>query len=163
MLVVSDSSPLNLLVRIGYTDILRVLFHSVVIPPAVAAELSHVNTPHAVRSWIAARQEWLTIKAPSHIDPTLQLDDVGEAEAISLALELKADLLLADDRKARRIAEEKGLMVTGAIGVLELASFRHLLNLNDAFDKIRHTDFRVADRILRDALDRDSTRRRKDS
>ena len=162
MLVVSDSSPLNVLVRIGYTDILRALFDSVIIPPAVAAELSHANTPDAVRSWITARHEWLTIKAPSHIDPTLQLDDLGEAEAISLALELKADLLLADDRKARRIAEERGLIVTGAMGVLELASIRHLLNLNDAFERIRHTDFRVAERIIREALDRDSARRQKD-
>jgi predicted nucleic acid-binding protein len=45
-----------------------------------------------------AHHEWLAIQAPSHIDPTLQLDDVGEAEAISLALELKADLVLAIER-----------------------------------------------------------------
>src|SRR5436309_12985626 len=122
MIVVSDASPLNVLVRIGYPDVLRALFNSVIIPPAVASELSHASTPDAVRTWMTEHHEWIAIKAPSHIDPTLQLDDVGEAQAISLALELKADLLLADDRKARRIAEERGLAITGAIGVLELAS-----------------------------------------
>ena len=110
-------------------------------------------------NWITERRDWLTIQAPSNMDPTLRLDDVGEAEAISLALELNADLLLADDRKARRIARERGLTVTGAIGVLELASARNLLNLEDAFERIRRTDFRVADRVLREALDRDSDRR----
>ena len=83
MLVVSDSSPLNVLVRIGYAEILRTLFISVIIPPAVAAELSHANTPDAVRSWMTTHHEWLAIKAPSHIDPTLQLNDVGEAEPLA--------------------------------------------------------------------------------
>ena len=161
MIVVSDASPLNVLVRIGHADVLPVLFESVVIPPAVASELSHASTPEAVRNWITERHVWLTIQAPSKMDPTLQLDDVGEAEAISIALELKADLLLADDRKARRIARERGLTVTGAIGVLELASARNLLNLEDTFERIRQTDFRVANRILREALDRDADRRAK--
>jgi len=104
----------------------------------------------------------LTIQAPSSIDPTLQIDNVGEAEAISLALELKANLLLADDRKARRIARERGLATSGAVGVLELASTRNLLNLQDAFDRIKQTDFRVAERILQDALARDARRRAKE-
>ena len=48
MIVVSDASPLNVLVRIGYADVLQVLFESVIIPPAVASELSHASTPEAV-------------------------------------------------------------------------------------------------------------------
>lgn len=159
MIVVSDASPFNVLVRIGYVDVLPALFGSVIIPPAVASELSHPSTPEVVRTWITQRQVWLTIQAPSNIDPTLQIDDVGEAEAISLALELKADLLLADDRKARRIARARGLAMTGAVGVLELASSRNLLSLQDAFDRMRQTDFRVAERILQEALARDARRR----
>jgi predicted nucleic acid-binding protein len=104
---------------------------------------------------------WLTIRAPLKIDPTLELDDTGEVEAISLALELKADLLLADDRKARRIALQHGLVITGAVGVLELASARNLLSLQDAFNKVRQTDFRVAEHILHQALDREFDRRAK--
>lgn len=120
--------------------------------------MSHPSTPDVVRNWITEHHVWLTIQAPSSIDPTLQIDDVGEAEAISLALELKADLLLADDRKARRIARERGLAITGVVGVLELASARNLLNLQDAFDLMRQTDFRVAERILQESLARDASR-----
>jgi predicted nucleic acid-binding protein len=159
MIVVSDASPFNVLVRIGCVDVLSALFGTVIIPPAVAAELSHPSTPEVVRKWLDDRKVWLIIQAPLNIDPTLQIDDVGEAEAISLALELKADLLLADDRKARRLARERGLAMTGAVGVLELASARGLLVLHDAFDRIRQTDFRVAEQILQEALNRDARRR----
>jgi predicted nucleic acid-binding protein len=160
MIVVSDASPLNALVRIGQVDVLHPLFGIVVIPPAVAAELSHAGTPGVVRNWVAARPAWLEIRAPSRIDATLQIDDAGEVEAISLALELKADFLLADDRKARRVARERGVTVTGAVGVLELASARGLLDLQEAFGRLRTTDFKVSDRILREALDRDAVRKR---
>src|SRR5207244_5984193 len=102
MIVVSDASPLNVLVRIENVSVLETLFQSVFIPPAVAAELSHSGTPRSVREWLSAKPAWLNIRAPAQIDPTLDFDDAGEREAISLALELKADYLLADDRKARR-------------------------------------------------------------
>lgn len=159
MIVVSDASPLNALVRIGHVEILEDLFGSVIIPPAVAAELTHARTPDPVRAWLAAPPVWLEIRSPKVIDATLTMDDRGEVEAISLALELKADFLLADDRKARRAARERGLPITGAVGVLELAAAKGLLNLLHAFEKLKTTDFNVSEEILRDALERDEKRR----
>jgi len=44
--------------------------------------------------------------------------DPGEAEAIALALELSADLILLDERDGRSAAERAGLRVTGVLGVL---------------------------------------------
>ena len=161
MIVVSDASPLNLLIRIGHVDALATLFGTVVIPPAVAAELSHARTPETVRTWIATPPAWLEIRTPSMFDATLAMDDLGEVEAISLALELKADLLLADDRKARRAARERGLRITGAVGVLELASARGLLSLEIAFEHLRATDFNIAERVLTEALKRDAARRKR--
>lgn len=159
MIVVSDTSPLNVLVRIGHVEVLRTLFGTVIIPPAVVSELSHAGTPKIVRHWMAARPDWLEVRAPSRIDSTLELDDPGEVEAISLALELNADFLLADDRKARRAATARGIPITGAVGVLELASARGLLNLGEAFERLRATDFKIAERILADALKRDAERK----
>ena len=158
MIVVSDASPLNVLVRIGHVEILSNLFGSVIIPPAVAAELTHARTPDPVRTWLATPPPWLEIRSPKKIDATLTMDDRGEVEAISLALELKADFLLADDRKARRAARERGLPITGAVGVLELAAARGLLNLAHAFDRLKTTDFNVSEDILRDALERTAKR-----
>lgn len=159
MIVVSDASPLNVLVRIHHIDVLPALFQTVVIPPAVASELSHSGTPEIVRAWLALKPSWLTVQAPERLNPALNFDDLGEREAISLALELKADFLLADDRKARRAAQALGLSVTGAVGVLELASARQLLNLPEAFSQLRATDFSIASNILVEALRRDSDRR----
>ncbi len=161
MIVISDASPINVLVRIGQVDVLRPLFGVVIIPPAVASELSHARTPEAVRNWMAARPEWLEIRTPLKIDATLQIDDPGEVEAISLALELKADFLLADDRKGRRAARERGIPITGAVGVLEAASAKGLLELSEAFKRLRATDFIVADSILAEALRRDAARKSK--
>ena len=71
MLVVSDSSPVNVLIRIGQIDVLPVLFKSVVIPTAVAQELTHPATPPIVRDWMAQPPAWITIRSPSMpTDPT---------------------------------------------------------------------------------------------
>jgi len=85
MIVVSDSSPINILVRIQHIDVLPRMFGAVIIPPAVAAELSHARTPSQVRALITSRPPWLTVRAPLHIDNTIGIDDPGELEAISLA------------------------------------------------------------------------------
>lgn len=162
MIVVSDASPLNILMRIGHVDVLAALFGKVLIPPAVASELSHAGTPSMVRDWIAQRPPWLDIQAPSRIDASLGLDDAGEREAISLALELRADYLLADDKKARRAAQQRGLVVTGAVGVIELAAAMHLLSLPDAFERLRSTDFIISQSILDEALSRHARRTGKD-
>lgn len=159
MIVVSDASPLNLLVRIGHVDVLPTLFGAVFVPPAVVAELSHPSTPDVIRNWFASKPPWLQVKAPVRIDPTLDFDDTGEREAISLALEIHADLLLVDDKKARNAAVARGLSITGAVGVLEIASARGLLDLSDAFRRLRTTDFIVAPTILDNALRRDAGRK----
>lgn len=64
MIVVSDASPLNVLVRIGHVEILSNLFGSVIIPPAVAAELTHARTPDPVRNWLAVRHESVAFPSP---------------------------------------------------------------------------------------------------
>lgn len=136
------------------------MFQIVYVPPAVSAELAHPGTPESVRNWLESKPSWLRIRAPLHLDTTLEIDDAGEREAISLALEMKADLLLADDKKARRAALARGLSITGAVGVLEAAAAKRLLDLPEAFRRLRITDFSVAERILEDALHRDAARKR---
>ena len=158
MIVVSDASPVNILIRVGCANVLHELFGSVVIPPAVAAELSHPSTPESVRTWIANHPEWLDVKAPQHVDRTLTVGP-GEREAISLAIELAADLLLVDDKKARHAAQDRGLSITGAIGVLQLGAAQGLLHLPTVVEQIRATDFIIAPAILDEALRSDAANR----
>lgn len=157
MLVVSDSSPLNILVRIDLADVLGALCARVVIPTVVAAEMSHPNTPGKVRKWLLQRPTWLEVRSPSVVDTSLDVDP-GEREAICLARELHADLLLVDDRAARNAAIQIGLAVTGTLGVLEQAAARQLLSLPQVVEKLRQTDFRLSEALFQQVLERDAVR-----
>ena len=65
MIVISDTSPIRYLCQIGRIDILPAIFGSVVVPNAVAAELSREATPQAARDLIGNPPGWLHIRAPS--------------------------------------------------------------------------------------------------
>ncbi|WP_375464221.1 DUF3368 domain-containing protein [uncultured Methylobacterium sp.] len=141
--VVADTGPLNYLVLIGHASILPTLFEAVFIPEAVQAELSHSETPALVRVWIAAPPPWLMIRpAVTGWDTGLQALDEGERAAILLALALDADLILMDDRTGVSVARSKGFAVTGTLGLLDLAARRGLIDLADAFARLRKTSFR---------------------
>lgn len=153
MLVVSDASPINILIRIEAVHVLELLFKRVVIPTAVAAEMSHPSTPNVVREWIAAPPSWLEIRTPASTTSDLSID-IGEREAISLAAELHADLLLVDDLRARRAAQRAGLQITGTIGVLERAAQHGVIDLKRALDSLVASDFSVSRQLIDDALAR---------
>ena len=110
---------------------------------------------------MASPPSWLIVQSPSSIDPSLASIGLGELEAISLAIELKADLLLVDDRKARHVALSRGIHVTGTLGLLELAAVRGLLDLPSVVAELRKTDFRIADELIEEALSRDAARKNK--
>lgn len=69
--------------------------------------------------------------------------DVGERDALSLALELEADLVLVDDKAARTVAKDRRLSVVGTLAVLDLASQRGLVDLHAALEALASTSFRV--------------------
>ena len=120
MIVVSDASPLLNLAIIGHLDLLHQLYDEVVIPQAVydevvviGREMPGASDVHNAQ-WIMTRQ---VKNQPLITALRLQLDH-GEAEAIALANELNADLLLVDERKARLVASQFGLKFTGLLGLL---------------------------------------------
>lgn len=154
MIVVSDATPLNILVRIGHVDVIHPLFGRVLIPPAVRDELTHASTPVEVRNWISSAPPWLEIRAPAAAIEPVTARNRGEREAIQLAAELKADLILMDDRRPRRIAASLGLAVIGTIGILERASREGFINLADAFQKLLATDFYIDEELISAALRR---------
>lgn len=106
MIVVSDASPLVALSAVGKLDLLPTLYGEVVVPPAVYREAvtDAVGQPgqadRAAATWL--RVEALTDR--TLLDTFAGKLDAGEAEAIALAVQLSADLLLVDERKARKIA-----------------------------------------------------------
>lgn len=128
MIVVADTSPLNYLIRIGQADILNSIYGSVVAPPAVLVEMQHSEAPDEVRSWAAAPPRWLQEIPVQRVDESLPVElGAGEREAISLAMELRADVLLIDEYAGRREAEARHLPVPGTLAVLLQGSLRGYL------------------------------------
>jgi len=73
---------------------------------------------------------------------------VGETAAIALATELNADLVLMDDRRGVAAALHRGLTVTGTLGLLARAAAQGLLDLADAFQRLKATNFRYRQDIM---------------
>ena len=124
MIVVSDSSPLIALARVGQLHLLQMLFGEVLIPGAVWDEVVQADRPE-VAEIVSA--DWVRVVAVADDSYLLALRtelDRGEAEAISLAADVRADALLLDERSARQLAASMGLQVIGVIGVLKLAKQR---------------------------------------
>ena len=159
MLVVADASPLVALINMEEIDVLPILFEHVVIPPEVAAELRSPGRPRAVGEFMSHRPDWLTERAPVGTEPIPGLHP-GEAAAISLARELGADLLLIDESRGRRAARERRLAFTGTVGVLELAAERGLLDLPQAFARLKGTDFWISHELLDQRLAHFRSKRR---
>ena len=120
MIVVSNTSPIVNLAVVGQLDLLRQLYDKVIIPQSVRDEIviAGEGQPGATEvsslEWIETRQ---VTDRPLLASLRLELDE-GEAEAITLAIEMRANLLLLDERKGRAIAARLGLQFVGLLGVL---------------------------------------------
>jgi predicted nucleic acid-binding protein len=141
LIVVSDTSPVLNLALIGRLDLLQLLYHQVLIPTAVYRELtiSKMDLPPAID---LATMPWLIVAAAKDQDRVQELReelDPGEAEAIVLAIERRAGLLLVDEGRGRRTATAAGLTVTGLLGVVARAKQTGLINLaKPVLDELIH-------------------------
>jgi len=118
----------------------------------VAEELNQERTPDIVRAWLAGRPSWLEIRQPTRaLPPEVDLD-TGEREAIALAEELAADLLLVDEWDARLEAERRRLHVVGTLRVLADGASCGLADLEESFERLRNTNFRVNSELLESLL-----------
>jgi predicted nucleic acid-binding protein len=130
MIVVSNTSPIINLAVVGQLDLLRQLYGKVVIPQAVYTEIVVVGAGQpgadevATSDWIETRQ---VVNRTAVTALQLELDD-GEAEAIALAVEAGADLLLLDEALARAIAARFGLRFIGLLGCIVEAKKRGLVS-----------------------------------
>ncbi|MCB0613216.1 MAG: DUF3368 domain-containing protein [Phaeodactylibacter sp.] len=130
--------------QIERLDLLRALFEKVVIPKSVFAELSHIPSHKSVLEEL----DWVEIREMPENDlykKLLTSLDRGEAEAIALAIEVKADLLLIDERKGRDVADSLGIRKTGTLGVLIRAKEKGLLSkVKPEMDRlVKETRFRI--------------------
>ncbi|APB34751.1 Putative nucleic acid-binding protein, contains PIN domain [Gloeomargarita lithophora Alchichica-D10] len=158
MIVISDTSAITNLAVIDQLKLLPLLYGQVIIPEAVYRELVDIDppVPGGVEVQIAT---WLEVKLIKNREVVERLQsevrlDTGESEAIALALEIGADLLLIDERRGRTEANRLGIKITGLLGILVEAKRKGLIvavkPLMDAL--IATSEFRVSSALYNQIL-----------
>ena len=150
MIVVSDTSPITTLIQAGRVDLLHKLYGEVLIPEAVRAELSvsHQSLPDFFLC-VPAADRGEVKRLLAELDP-------GEAEAIILAKERHADLLLIDENEGREVATREGIRFIGLVSVLVESKLKGFIpSLREIFREIeKETTFFISVEIKNLALKR---------
>jgi uncharacterized protein len=129
VIIVSDTSAINNLAAIESLYLLQQLYETIVIPDAVYRELTDPIFPVAGATEVQTLQ-WIQTRSVSDrtiIEALSNELDLGEAEAIALALELKADQVLIDERRGRLVAARLNLGYIGILGILVEAKSQKLI------------------------------------
>lgn len=156
MIVVADTSPINYFVQIGCESVLPSLYQRVLIPHSVLDELGHPGAPKVVAKWLLELPRWIEVRRTVALpDAALAELDPGEREAIQLAQEQRADLLLIDERRGRLEAKRRGLVTTGTLGVLLAGARNGLLDAAAAYQQLAaKTNFRCSPEVQENFLER---------
>ncbi len=161
MIVVSDTSVLINLAWLDKLPLLNKLYGDLLLPQAVWMEVVEKGAEKPGAADVKAA-DWIQVCEVSNkaLVQALRQDlDAGEAEAIALALEANADLLLMDERLGRATAQHFGLRYIGLIGVLITAKQRgFIVNIKPDLDRLRQVaGFVVSEslykRILKDVVE----------
>ena len=148
MSVVSDTTAITTLLKAGQAGLLRELFERVFVPQAVWDELAefHCELPDFV--------ELRPVQIPGQRLPGTEALGRGEAEALLLAKELNARLLVTDDRKARVAAKRLNVPCIGLVGVViqakrlgKISSVRGLLEIIETKGGLYLTDAVIAEAL----------------
>lgn len=154
MIVISDTSPITNLAAIGQLDLLRQLYQKVSIPAAVYRELTAAGGNHP--GAIVQSLDWIEAQDVTNrlLVTALRIElDEGEAEAITLAKETAADLLLLDERRGRLVAGRFGLRVIGLLGVLIAAKQNGLIpEVKPLLDALVQIGFRISQQLYASIL-----------
>lgn len=123
MTVISDSSPLITLAKIGRLELLPQLYQSIAITPQVYDEVV-VRGAGLTGSAEIAGSNWIDVKPVKNVGELMVAQrelglGIGELSTIILGKEENAGLVLIDEAKARSVARQRGLAVLGCVGLLE--------------------------------------------
>lgn len=154
MIIISDTTPIISLMKAEQLDLLQKLFHEVIIPQAVFLELVS-NTKFQKEAQIIRNCTYISVE---EVVDTKSVNifrrvtglDAGESEAIVMADEKKADLLLMDERKGRIVAKQMGLAITGTVGILLQSFDEGLLNadeVRESTNKLKECGIRISDSL----------------
>jgi predicted nucleic acid-binding protein len=152
--IVSDASPIIVLLKTNNLFILKDLFEKITVPTAVYKEI----TAKEQEKIIFDKIEWIETRNIKNTQENVLLEkliDKGEAQAIVLAKELKTTLLL-DDAKARKYAKLLNVEVIGTLGLLKIAKSRGVIPsvkkiISDMLAEGYYIEDKLVTQILEDA------------
>ncbi len=155
-IIISDTTALIILAKTNQLNLLTGLIDKVYVPKAVMEEIRYKNDIVKV---LIENSNFIKIREVSNqkiLDDIKKTNlDLGETEAIALALELDLRLII-DEKTGRKIAKEKGVKIIGLLGILEanfrlnLISYRELLYILDDF---KRADYRLSSKLEKDFLE----------
>ena len=150
-MIVSNASPLIVLLKINKLSILKELFEKIIIPEAVYKEIT-AKEPDKL---IFDKTGWIKTRSVTNIEMTTLLEklvNTGEAEAIVLAKELKITLLI-DDAKARKYAMLLNIELIGTLGLLKIAKKNGLVqSVRKVIEDMLAEGYYIEDKLVRKIL-----------
>ena len=137
--IISDTSCFIILTNINELDILHKVYQKILTTQEIAIEYGE-----ALPEWV----EIVTVK-DKYRQQLLEMQiDKGESSAIALAIETPDSTVILDDYKARKIAQQLGIIYTGTIGVIIKAKLKEIIpSIKPLLEKIKQTDFRLSSEI----------------
>jgi len=150
-MVVSNTGPLVALETIGLTRLLAELFGNITVSSTVRREIeAGLGKPGA--DLFAQQTNWLQVvpDAPIPDQWIANTLDAGEAATIALALQHRSNLVIIDDRKGRRVAEQiYGLSVLGTLGILARAKSAGLIkSLRPHLIQLQDSGYYLSDQLM---------------
>lgn len=161
MIVVSDTTPLISLMKLGKLELIHSLFGEVQIPNAVYKELvSNIRFPDESRQirecTFIKRVDVLDVHSVKLLRRSSGLD-AGESEAIVLSDSLNAAILLMDEAKGRQVATQMGIRIMGTIGILLAAYQEKLLSKEEilqCIETLKTTGRHISERLYKQLVEK---------
>ena len=150
MIVVSDASPLIALLNVGRIDLLRDLYDTILVPPAVAEEVLAGDPPAGFPP------DWIEVRAPGIEAPAETAGlGAGETAALTLSVEIAAEIVVIDERRGRAVARALGLTAVGLLKVVLDAKAAGLIpSVQPVLAELGDADFRISDDLRAEVLRR---------
>ena len=152
--VVSNTTPVLSLLKIGRLEILRELYGEILVPQAVFEEIEAGKNKLFYQDLsLISLVKIEEVQNKNSLAYFLDLDK-GEAEAIALAVETNADLLIIDEKLGRFHAKHAGLKITGTIGVLLKAKSHGIIQqIQPLLIELRNSSTWISDKFFSEIID----------
>lgn len=154
-IIVSDTSCIGYLIQINLLHLLQTLYGEIIIPAAVNDEILQLENKGYILSEFK-NADWIKIYSTHNLSNVSKYENIldrAELEAISIAIELEADLLIIDEKLGRVVATTIGFDITGLVGILITAKNKNLiLSVKKALDEVILLGCRISKTLYNIAL-----------